>query len=52
MKKVIKLAYDLNGNSVPYNSKDVNVKIRIHGRSIQAEHHGLPRIWYNYYGGM
>ena len=55
MSRIIELAYDLDGNSLPYDSKNVNVRLRFKIRGSytvgEGEYQGLPIIEYFSYGG-
>jgi hypothetical protein len=43
-KRVAKLAYDLDGNHVPYESGSAKFRLTIRGSSISSDRSGLPQM--------
>jgi len=43
---MIKIGYTLNGEEVPYDSSEANIKLRVGRSEVQVETRNLPRIHY------
>ena len=41
---MIRLAYNLEGERVLYNSRDYNLRVRVMGNSMECDHQGLPIV--------